>query len=57
MTRDQAVKFLPDIYRKMGAGQSVDSMVSARAFVEWLYQHHFVILSRKERHDKKGKAE
>ena len=55
MTRDQAMKILPDLFRKMGTGMSIDSVATARAFVDWLYRHHFIIISRKEQ--PKGKAE
>ena len=48
MTKNQAMKILPELFRKMGTGMSIDSVATARAFVDWLYKHHFIIISRKE---------
>ena len=56
MTRDQAMKILPDLFRKMGTGMSIDSVTAARAFVDWLYKHDFLITSRRERKEKAEKA-
>jgi hypothetical protein len=53
VTRQQAMKILPDLFRKMGTGMSIDSVASATAFIDWLYKHDFAILSRKERKTEK----
>jgi len=55
LTKNQAMKILPDLFRKMGTGMSIDSVATARAFVDWLYRHDFLITSRRERKEKAEK--
>lgn len=58
MTKDQAMKALPELFHKMGGayGMSIDAVSTARAYTDFLYRHQFVVLSRKER-EPKDKAE
>ena len=57
MTREQAMKYLPALFRKMGTGMSIDTVASATAFIDFLYRHGFIVLSRAERAKlERGKA-
>ena len=50
MTREQAMKFLPSMFRKSALGGGNGSTLTAMSvFINWLYKNHFEIISRKER--------
>lgn len=49
MTREQALKFLPDLFRKSSAlGVAGETLTAVSVFITWLYQHGFTVMSRKE---------
>lgn len=49
MTREQAMRFLPAMFRKaVLAGGDGSTLTAISVFINWLYKNHFMIVSRKE---------
>jgi hypothetical protein len=57
VTRAQAASQLPTLFNRMHpAGVGEQGVAIASAFIAWLYQHQFEIVSFKERKAKDAKA-